>query len=89
MLKLWANLPEASLRQLMLILHFMEDGRLPMQTLMVLIGLLPKPKGGERPIALTAKLYRSTIKLRKPVIGEWQDQAHGFWDSAISRQQLP
>ena len=45
-LKLWANLPEAFLRVLLLILYFMEDGCLPMQALMVLIGLLPKPKGG-------------------------------------------
>ena len=45
-LKLWANLPDASLRMLLLILSLMEEGRMPMQTLMVLIGLLPKPKGG-------------------------------------------
>ena len=46
-LKLWANLPEPALRMLLLILSLMEEGHLPMQTLMVLIGLLPKPKGGE------------------------------------------
>ena len=46
-LKLWANLPDASLRMLLLILSLMEEGNMPMQTLMVLIGLLPKPKGGE------------------------------------------
>ena len=45
-LKLWANLPEPALRMLLLILSLMEEGHLPMQTLMVLIGLLPKPKGG-------------------------------------------
>ena len=45
-LKLWANLPDASLRMLLLILSLMEEGNMPMQTLMVLIGLLPKPKGG-------------------------------------------
>ena len=45
-LKLWANLPDASLRMLLLILSLMEEGNMSMQTLMVLIGLLPKPKGG-------------------------------------------
>ena len=28
-------------------------------------------------------LYRLAIKLRQPIIGDWQDKEHGFWDSAI------
>ena len=28
-------------------------------------------------------LYRVIIKLRRPIIGDWEDQHHGFWDSAV------
>ena len=48
-LKLWANLPDPALHMLLLILSLMEEGHMPMQALMVLIGLLPKPKGGRGP----------------------------------------
>ena len=48
-LKLWANLPDAALRMLLLILSLMKEGHMPMQALMVLIGLLPKPKRGGGP----------------------------------------
>jgi len=54
-----------------------------MQILVVLIGLLPKPKGGERPIALTAMLYRVSMKLCKSFISDWDKEAAGFWDTAI------
>ena len=43
----------------------------------------PQTQGGERPIALTAMLYRLAIKMRQPIIGDWQTREHGFWDSAI------
>ena len=55
-----------------------------MQMLLVLIGLMPKEKGGERPIALTAMLYRVAMKLNKCFISEWDQQAAGFWDTAIA-----
>ena len=32
---------------LLLMLSLMEEGHMPMQALMVLIGLLPKPNGGD------------------------------------------
>ena len=28
-------------------------------------------------------LYRLAIKMRQPIIGDWQAKEHGFWDSAI------
>ena len=82
-LKLWATLPDNALRMLLLIIQLIEGGAFPMQILLVLIALIPKPKGGERPIALTAMLYRLVIKLRRPIIGHWEDKEHGFWDAAI------
>ena len=68
-LQLLASLPDASLRVLLLMIQLVEAGHYPMQLLIVFIGLLPKPKGGERPIALTSMLYRLIIKLRRPIIG--------------------
>ena len=82
-LQLISSLPDASLRVLLLITQLVEDGQYPMQLLIVFIGLIPKPKGGERPIAITAMLYRLIIKMRLPIIGDWETDNHGFWDSAI------
>ena len=82
-LQLWATLPNAALRVLLLIIQKVEEGCMPMQMLIVLIGLLPKPKGGERPVALTSMLYRLIIKLRRPIIGDWEEHHHGHWDAAI------
>jgi hypothetical protein len=82
-LQMLATLPDNALRMLLQIIQLIEEGHYPMQILVVFIGLLPKPKGGERPIALTAMLYRVVIKLRRPIIGEWEDHHHGFWDSAV------
>ena len=28
-------------------------------------------------------LYRLAIKMRQPIIGDWQAKVHEFWDSAI------
>ena len=44
-LKQWSLLPEEALRLLMLLIYQMEAGAMPMQTLMVYTGLLPKPAG--------------------------------------------
>ena len=82
-LQFWAALPNGALRMLLLIIQLIESGNYPMQLLIVLIGLLPKPKGGERPIALTSMLYRLIIKLRRPMIGDWEERHHGHWDAAI------
>ena len=46
-------------------------------------GFIAKPTGGERPIALTAGLYRLFFKIRKPVVARWEEAKAGFWDSAV------
>ena len=48
------------------IMYLALDGTVPMQLLLSLIGLLPKASGEERPIALTAMLYRVIMKIVKP-----------------------
>ena len=69
-LKHLAKLPEEGLRQLALILFVMARGAVPAQELLVYIGLMRKPAGGERPIGLTPMLYRLEMRLRKALISE-------------------
>ena len=54
-----------------------------MQLLVVLVSLIPKNGGGERPIALTAMLYRLVMRLNKSHITDWDEAKAGFWDTAI------
>ena len=69
-LKHWAFLPDEALRQLALIISMMEQGAVPARALLVYVGLIPKATGGERPIGLTAMLYRLALRLRKAVVSE-------------------
>ena len=61
----------------------MEQGAVPAQALLVDVGLIPKPAGDERPIGLTAMLYRLALRLRKAVVSEWDDKRAGYWDDAV------
>ena len=65
------------------LVHLVQQGIIPMQLLVVLIGLMPKYTGGERPIALTAMLYRLVMKLNKANITQWDAAKAEFWDTAL------
>ena len=52
-------------------------------TFLVLIGFLGKEGGGERPIGLTAMLYRFAMRLYKGIIGSWDEKFHAHWDYAV------
>ena len=84
---IWAYLPDEALRQLALIIFMMEEGSVPAQALLVYVGLIPKATGGERPIGLTAMLYRLALRLRKALVSEWDDKRAGFWDDAPPYEQ--
>ena len=84
MIKLWSLLPDEGLRVLTRIMYLALDGIVPMQLLLVLIGLLPKDSGGERPVALTAMLYHVIMKIVKPECALWDQAASGFWDPSIA-----
>ena len=45
---------------------------------------LPKPSGGERPIALLATLYRVWARCRGPWIREWDVARASFYDRALA-----
>ena len=49
-ISLWANLPDEALRVLLSIIYLAFNDKVPMQMLLILIGLMPKEKGGEREV---------------------------------------
>ena len=63
----------------------MLDGKCPLQALLALIGFLSKEGGGERPIGLTAMLYRFVMSLYKGIIGSWDEKFHAHWDHAVHK----
>jgi hypothetical protein len=80
----WEHLPAALVEGLTSILQEIDTGlSWPSQVLQVLLAFIPKPTGGERPIALMAGLYRLFFKLRKPAVARWGEKKAGFWDSAV------
>ena len=60
-----------------------EEVAWPIQTLINLIVLMGKPKGGVRPIALMTMLYRLWSKIRGNEIRQWEELHKGPWDAAI------
>ena len=52
-------------------------------SLLVYVGLMPKPAGGERPIGLTAMLYCLIMRLKKVLLADWDEKFAGFWDDAV------
>ena len=56
----------------------------PVQTQAVLISLLGKPLGGDRPIALTGMLYRVWTRARNLDEKNWDAQLAGKWDHATA-----
>ena len=82
-LRLFAALPIEGLKVLQSSVHLVQQGIIPMQLLVVLIGLMPKESGGERPIALTAMLYRLVMKLNKSNMTPWDADKAEFWDTAL------
>ena len=60
-----------------------KDGIFPLQALLALIPLLPKPLGGDRPIFLATQFYVLWAGLRRPWSSEWEEKKAGFWDDAI------
>jgi hypothetical protein len=80
----WEYPPKPMQEELTSILEEIDTGLCwPSQVLQVLLAFIPKPTGGERPIALTAGLYRLFCKIRKPAVAKWEEAKAGFWDAAV------
>ena len=54
----------------------------PQQLWAVIVSLLSKPDGGERPIALLCLLARVFERLCNPEVKSWELARAGFWDDA-------
>ena len=63
----------------------LESGTWPWQWPHVLIALLPKPQGGERPIGLLPFLMRLFLRMQRESTRDWADSASGEWDTAVRK----
>ncbi len=71
-----ANLSDAALHTLATLLQAVEvAGVWPRQVSLVVTALLPKPRGGFRPIGIAAAVYRVWAKTRRAASDRWE-QAH-------------
>lgn len=58
--------------------------QLPVQGLLNLLSVIPKPVQGERLVARMPMVLRILFRMRRWEIGSWEDAKHGFWDNAIA-----
>ncbi len=54
------------------------------QMYVVVIGMLGKAGGGERPIGLLTMVARIWTRIRKPLASGWCSALAGFWDDAVA-----
>ena len=47
------------------------------------VQLIPKPKGGDRPITITSALYSLVMGLFGVDMDDWQEAQLAFWDDAV------
>ena len=55
----------------------------PAQAMGTVIGLMPKPKGGERPIGILPTLQRLHTAIRAPWVSAWETGYVKHWDGAV------
>ena len=55
----------------------------PRQWLMNVIQLIPKPKGGDRPITVTSTLYSLVMDVLGVQMSDWQEAQEAFCDDAV------
>ena len=80
------RLPLEGLQDITAILNHIEDTKSwPLQVLLNLVAFLGKPGEtfAERPITLTAGLYRVYCQVRRDEIRSWGNTHSGFWDKAV------
>ena len=76
-------LPHSALAALACILNRVEALLTwPAQVLQVLVVLIPKPKGGDRPISLVSLVFKVWETLNAGTITTWESERIGFWDDA-------
>ncbi len=86
----FAELSDGALRTLALIFQAVEiTGRWPRQLRLVMTALLPKPKGGYRPIGILPAPYRLWAKIRRRWTDQWElENARSYLSSAKGNGSL-
>ena len=82
-----ATLAQASHEGISHLAHVLLDIRymciFPFQFLLVLVAMLDKATGGDRPISILSFGYRSLCRLDANEVVEWERSAVGSWDAAV------
>ena len=77
-------LPKAAKEEIVSLFNsILRSGTWPWQWLHVLIALLPKPQGGERPIGLLPFFMRLFFRMQRDETRSWAEGAQGEWDTAV------
>ena len=80
----WKRLPPEARRDLTSAFRKSEKKiAVPMQALINLMALLPKPSGGERTVALQSLWHVVWSSIRGQKVRDWDSDRAQFWDSAI------
>jgi hypothetical protein len=79
------RLPPAAFQELADIYNLCEDAvGWPKQLLAIIVTLMSKESGGERPIGLTPMATRIYFKIRRWSLPAWTAEKRGDWDDAIA-----
>ena len=57
---------------------------LPLQSLVSIMAVIPKPQGGERLVALMHRLFRIYFRSRRSIISDWEAAQELWWDTALA-----
>ena len=55
----------------------------PRQMMLNVVQLIPKPKGGDRPITITSTVLSLVMDVLGVQMNEWQEAQEAFWDDAV------
>ena len=82
-------LPAAAKGALLELFHRMHSAAVPpIQAWLVLVVLLPKASGGDRPIALIGMDYRLRATLYEDPVASREASCGGHWDAALRGSSL-
>jgi len=80
----WQDMPEKAADGLAEILNDMEANvTVPVQILLNIISLIPKPNGGSRPVCLASLLYVLWTTIRGDQFKDWDYGRAEHWDDAV------
>ena len=82
----WQALPDEGIDALRDLIETIEQRvAMPIQVLNNIVALIPKPKGGDRPICLASLIYVLWTALRGDLFKDWDAGRAEFWDDAVQK----